>query len=322
MTTAPDGLKQFGGVPVSSDNFAGWWGNDVWFVDFDNGTRADGLGKDMANPQKDLYRAITDSGAGDAIYIRPRTTLGDRGTSATSITPAATEAVNWVIPQTKNHLSIIGTGTNSPLENGVKLEGYTSSTTATVLVYAPYVTFENIGFQADSAAQVHGLLTTQAFAPGTEDGYSCTVNRCNFHVYKPAASQDAALVFDSGRYNQCLNSSFWHNYVGVKLSSGAKVNHGNLIRNCDFWGATGDVDSDIRTADADHVLIDGNRFHHDCPALSAGSYLKYIHVVTAEGLICHNFFASTDASFAADNAPGNMKHCHNFSDQSASFFDE
>ena len=47
MSGTPDRLTHMGGVPVASEgNFTGWWGNDTWFVDFDNGIRANSKGKD------------------------------------------------------------------------------------------------------------------------------------------------------------------------------------------------------------------------------------------------------------------------------------
>jgi len=95
MSIVPDGLYQYGGVPVASDRFAGWWGNDVWFVDYDNGVRTSQKGKnDIENPQKDLYQAITDASAEDVIYVRPRKALTGEWYTAFYMTPASTEGVN------------------------------------------------------------------------------------------------------------------------------------------------------------------------------------------------------------------------------------
>jgi len=293
MTTAPDMLKQFGGVPVASDKFAGWWGNDVWFVDYDNGVRTSQKGKnDMGNPQKDLYQATTDAGAGDTIYIRPRTTVGSRGTHQTPITPAASEAANITIARTQHHLSIIGTEEHCGLQNGVILQGYSGVNTPTITILSPYCTFENIGFQ-QASAQLLGSLSVLGMIPATKEGFGCTVNNCNFHNH-PSTGY-GAILFDSGRYNQCLNSSFWHCVVGVNLGASQLGIQGAVVQNCDFYGADTDVDTDIQIATGSHLLIADNRFHHAQPNYTTGAYKMYVKVVTSgAGLLVNNWFGTTD----------------------------
>lgn len=305
MTTAPDMLKQFGGAPVSSDNFAGWWGNDVWFVDFDNGKRANQRGKnDIASPQKDLYQTITDAAAHDAIYIRPRTTVGTRGTHQTPITPAASEAANITVARTQNHLTIIGTKKHCNLQNGVILQGYSGVNTPTITVLAPYFTVENIGFQQTSA-QLLGSLSVLGMIPGTKDGFGATVNNCNFHVH--LSTGYGAILFDSGRYNTVMNSQFWHCVVGVNLGASQTTIQGAVVRNCDFYGADTDVDTDIQIATGGHILIDNNRFHHAQPNYTTGAYKMYVKVVTsATGLLVNNWFGTTDIDIDTACTPGSL----------------
>jgi hypothetical protein len=294
-------LKQFGGAPVASDRFAGWWGNDVWFVDFDNGVRTSQKGKnDIENPQKDLYQAITDSGAGDVIYIRPRTTVGDRGTSATSITPASTEAVNWTIPLANPHMSIIGTGSPNALEKGVKLQAYAASTSPTITVLAPYVTFENVGFNGISTQTDFGILYANSEDLTTDNGYACTVNNCTFHVYPVQAG--GAVFFESCRYGQVINSSFWHNVISIYLGSAGRVCQGTIIQNCDFHGATTDVDADIYSGDVNHFTIDNCRFHHGQPAKDGGVYKYYIinnGSSAGTGMVSNCTFGTTEGTMDA-----------------------
>lgn len=306
MSIAPDMLYHLGGVPVGAGNFAGWWGNDVWFVDFDNGIRTSQQGKnDIAHPQKDLYQSITDAGPGDTIYMRERTTVGDRGSNNTVITPAASEAANWAIPQTLHHLSIIGTTTGGGLTHGVSLRSYASLTTATIRVIAPFVTFENIGFLGIASQVAHGLLQVESQTPGTHDGFACVVNRCNFQVYK--SSNGGACNFDSGRYNRVMNSDFWHNYVSVELASTYKNIQGNEIIGNTFRGEEADIDADILIADSTHNLIHGNIFDHAIPAYTSGIRLKYINVVgTAAGLIANNWFGTTSAGLDETLDESNM----------------
>jgi len=303
MTTAPDMLKQFGGAPVSEQNFAGWWGNDVFFVDFDNGLRGQSGKDDMSHPQKDLDQAITDASAGDVIYMRPRTSLYWHGSSPSVITPPT--ATNWVVPQPLNHLSIIGTTTGGGLTHGVTLRSYASLTTATLMFHAQYCTIENLGFQGIDEQVSEGIVQSRKETIGTHEGYALTVNRCNFQVYK--SSNAGALVFNSGRYNQCLNSTFWHNYVGIWLGNTFNNIHGSQIIGNIFRGATGDIDADIVIGDSSHTLIHGNIFDHAQPAYSSGIRLKYIQCTgTSTGIISNNYFATTEATIGTACSLGTM----------------
>ena len=269
MSGTPDRLYHMGGVPVASaSDFAGWWGNDVWYVDYDNGIRAIDQGKgNMTAPQKDYYQTIQDAAPGDTIYIRPRTTVGTQATNQIAITPATTEAANVTIPRTLHHLSIIGT-TGSGMCNSVALQGYAEVNTATITTLAPYLTVENINFMTtahDSViTQRTGLLKAYVYTPGTHDGFACSINNCTFQNYKD--SGNGALWFESGRYNQVMYSHFWHCDVGVRISSAGRTNQGNEVKNCDFHGNDTDIDIDINLSATDHLRIIGNRFHHDIPA--------------------------------------------------------
>ena len=304
MTIAPDMLMQFGGAPVASDKFAGWWGNDIWFVDFDNGIRADKQGmNNIKDPQKDLDQAISDAGAGDVIYIRPRTSVYRYGSSPTVITPPT--ATNWIVPSGKHDLSIIGTSAHGGLTHGVSLRSYASLTTATLQFRAQYCTIENLGFHGIAEQVNTGLVEALEYTPFTHDGYALTVNRCNFQVYK--SSNGGALQFNGGRYNQCLNSMFWHNYVSIRLGSDAKNIQGNHIIGNYFLGEETDIDADIVINDATHVLIHGNVFDHAIPAYTSGIRLKYINVAgTAAGVISNNWFGTTSAGLDETLDESNM----------------
>lgn len=304
MTTFGDQLKQFGGVPVASDKFAGWWGNNVWFVDYDNGIRANDEGmNDIKHPQKDLDLAIADASAGDVIYIRPRTSVYRYGSSPEVITPPT--ATNWVVPKALHHLSIIGTTTGGGLTHGVSLRSYQGLATFTLRFYAQYCTLENIGFHAIAEQINSGCVEAKEDDPGTHEGYALTVNRCNFQVYK--SGHGGALVFNSGRYNQCLNSSFWHNEVSIFLSPERKTIQGQFIIGNKFLGTTTDIDCDIVIGNSNHIFIDSNIFDHAIPALSGGLKNKYICTTgTAYGVVSNNYFATGSLGFNDTNSIDGM----------------
>lgn len=294
MSTAPDMLYHLGGVPVGHNNFAGWWGNDVWFVDYDNGIRATQRGKNnMKAPQKDIYRSVADAGPGDTIYVRPRTTVGTQGTNQSPITPAATEAANITIARTQHHLSIIGTKAHVGIQSGAPfLQGYAGVNTPFFNVLAPYATFENLVFN-QASAQLKGSINVISGTPGTNDGFGCVVNNCGFHVHK--STSYGAILFDSGRYNQCLNSEFWHCVVGVNFGASAMSTQGGLVSNCGFHGVTTDVDTDIQIATGGHISIDNCRFNHAQPAYATGAYKMFVQVVTScTGVMSNCTFASAE----------------------------
>ena len=305
MTDFPNGITSFG-APVSGHNFAGWWDNDVWFVDFDNGTRTGQRGKnDIENPQKDLYQVLQECGAGDTIFVRPRTTVATVGSNNEVITPAATEAANWIITQGLHHLSIIGTSRNQGLAHTAMFQSYASLTTPTIDVLAPYCTIENVGFKGISAQVSTGLVRGYSSTPGTQDGFALTVDNCQVNVYQ--SSNGGGIVMDSGRYNRILNTEFWHCRSGINLASSAKNIQGNTIQNCTFHGQDTDIDVDILIEDATHITIDSCMFQHDVPAKAGGSRAKYIQCVgTAEGVVSRCMFGTETVTKATDNTLSNL----------------
>ncbi len=323
LTDFPGGITSFG-APVSGGsnyNFAGWWDNEVWFVDFDNGTRTGQRGRgDIENSQKDIYQTLQECGAGDTIFVRERTSVPNVGSNNAVITPASTEAANWIITQGLHHLSIIGTSRNQGLAHGVMFQSYAALTTPTIDVLAPYVTIENVGFKGISAQGSTGLVRAYSSTPGTQDGFALTIDNCQVNVYQ--SSNGGGVVLDSGRYNRVLNTEFWHCRSGINLASSAKNIQGNVIQNCIFHGQDTDIDTDILIGDATHLVIDGCVFAHDKPAHASGTRLVYIDAVgTVEGVVSNCYFGSATAVKATDNDQSNldMIGCH--SSQGASFLE-
>ena len=313
MTTFGDQVYQYGGMPVGSNQFAGWWGNDTWFVDYDNGTRTSQQGKNnMTAPQKDIYRSVADAGPGDTIYVRPRTTVGTQGTNQSPITPAASEAANITIARTQDHLSIIGTTKNVGIQSGGPfLQGYAGVNTTFFNVLAPYAVFENLVFN-QASAQLKGSINVISGTPGTNDGFGCVIDNCGFHVHK--ATSYGAVLFDSGRYNQCLNSHFWHCVVGINLGASAMAIQGAIIQGNWFHGLDTDVDTDIQIASGGHLNIDSNFFLHAQPNYTTGAYKKYIGVVTAAtGIVSRNYFGVDQANIDTLCSLGSMLDIANMS---------
>ena len=311
-TDYPNGITSMGSPVSGGGNFAGWWDNDVWFVDYDNGTRTGQRGKnDIENPQKDLYQVLQECGAGDTIFVRPRTTVATVGSNNEVITPAATEAANWTISQGLHHLSIIGTSRNQGLAHTAMFQSYAALTTPTIDVLAPYCTIENVGFKGISAQVSTGLLRGYSYTPGTQDGFALTVDNCQINVYQ--SSNGGGIVMDSGRYNRILNTEFWHCRSGINLASTAGNINGSVIQNCIFWGLDTDIDVDILLADTTHTLIDSCIFEHDQPAKSGGSRLYYIQAVgTAKGSVTRCMFGTEALDFNTAVSAGSLDAMANY----------
>ena len=120
MSTFPDGVFQYNGMPVGHGPYGPMWGGIVYFVDYDNGTAGTG-GKSPGGAFKYLDTAISVAAHDDVIYIRPRRPeLGTQGAGPYwggdpgDITPQVA-ATNWTIPYTEYGLSVIGTGSGMRL---------------------------------------------------------------------------------------------------------------------------------------------------------------------------------------------------------------
>ena len=319
ITNFPNGVSSFG-RPVSAGggyDFSGWWGNDIWFVDYDNGSTG-WEGRAMDSPATNLYQCLNVAGAGDTIFVRPRTTVGTVGSNNEVITPATTEAANWTIAQGQHDLSIIGTSRNQGLAHGVMFQSYASLTTPTINVLAPFCTIENIGVKGIAAQVANGLIQGYSYTPGTHDGYGLTIDNCQINVYQ--SSNGGGVVFDSGRYCRLLNTDFWHCRAGVELASTAGNINGSVVQNCNFFGQDTDIDVDILLGDNTHTWIDGCNFLHDVPAKAGGSRAKYIQSLgTSEGVVSRCTFGSETAVKATDNTLSNLDVVDCASSQGASF---
>lgn len=293
MTIAPDGLYQYGGMPVGGGRYEGMWGNRVWFVDYDNGLTGN-VGDKPSNAQKHLQTIIDKAGEWDTIYIRPRDP-DSAGGDPQAITPAST--TNWSIAYTKHGLSLIGTGLGVGMRqaNMTRLQAAsTVQATAAMTCYAPYVNFENLTFRRGGSTGA-GLLIEGQTSGGSGYAFNTTVNNCGFWKIGATATK-AALYYESAWH--CLTANSWFEEcakgigVGVSGSSVAGIN----VIGCVFNGIDTTIDTDIfSTAGGTitEVFINGCLFAHDVPALASGNlYNKYVDFATASGIFANSVIGS------------------------------
>ena len=229
MSTFPDGLFQYGGQPVGSALAASPW-SIVRFVDYDNGNDAND-GKSPERAKSTIQSAVTASGRGDVIYVRPRAYVVGTGFSR------YTEEVTTVL--TQSNLSIIGTVNTPNPEYGVRWKHATDTTGYCLINIAPALHLENIGFFAEGAAGAMSILNngttdTQRGTDGT------TITNC---VVKGAS----ILVRSGGDGFTVQNTRFHCAYNGtvaaIDYSCSANPGRRLLIRNCEWQDGNGTTSS-------------------------------------------------------------------------------
>jgi hypothetical protein len=248
MSVFPDGLFQYGGQPVGAQWASPW--STVRFVDAATGSTAyDGLKPTQALTL--IQAAVTASGRGDVIYVRPQAYVVGTGFSR------YTEEVTTVL--TQSDLSIIGCVNTINPEYGVRWKHATDTTGYCLVNIAPALHLENIGFYAEGAAGAASLLNngatnTQRGTDGTTftncvvkagrvigtGGDGLTFRNCMFHA-APAGGATGGITFTCstvpGRRLRILDCAFLEGngaasateYINI-----AGVCSEILINNCQF----------------------------------------------------------------------------------------
>jgi hypothetical protein len=313
MTTYGDQLRQWGGVPVSSGSgFQAWWGDDVYFVDFDSGSENNG-GKKPSDSFKYLDDAIALAGPNDTIYVRPRAPeVGSSpyySSDPGDITPKTT-SVNWTIPYTSYGLSLIGTGIGVGHTGAQRtcLQGdATITTTAVLTLNAPFCTIENIGFK-NGASTTSLIYTKWANNTVTQAGMNSFYN-CWFR--NTAASDSFKGVrIDSGNYDSIIRCNFSSMDYGIYLETYNSETSSLVIRDCDFLGLTTEINCDIYSVGgAKRVLITGCNFNHAIPA--GGSPNLYVSFgATSTGLFSDSYMGAAATTVGTNTTLNGIDYSH------------
>lgn len=311
MTIAPDGLFQYGGMPVSGGRYEGMWGNQVYFVDYNNGTAGAG-GKSPADAFKYLQDAIDAASAWDVIYIRPATPDTSGGDPLKHLPESTTQ---WSIASTKHGLSLIGTGFGAGKEkmNMTRLQGASGATGSVFTNYAPFTNFENLTFRRGSSTGA-GLLIEGQTSGGSGYSFGVSVNSCLFYKISVTGAKGAVYI-ESAWHTTVANSFFEQCARGVGIGvSGSNVD-ATAVLGCTFNGIDTTIDADIYATGGStvtEILIDKCIFAHDIPALASGAaYSKYIDFATASGLISNCAFGTETETISTnmDNSNCDVVNC-------------
>lgn len=305
MSNFPDMVTQFGGVPVGGGRYEAMWGNKVWFVDYDNG-RTGKAGLKPVSAGKHLDTAISAASAWDVIYLRPRTPDTSGGDPQHHL-PSSTS--NYSIASTKHGLSIIGTGFGAGKEkaNMTRIQGASGAAASVLTVYAPFVNIENITFKRGSSTAAALLIEGQT-SGGSGYAFGTSVNNCAFWKVGATATKGAVYI-ESAWHTTIANSWFEQCALGIGIGvSGSNTDCTSILGNV-FSGLDTTIDADIWTTGGStitEVFIDGCRFAHDIPALSAGGIKKYIYFATADGTFSNSVIGSETTTIATNCTLSNV----------------
>ena len=297
ITEYPNGVSSFG-APVMNNKYAGWWGNNIWFVDDIDGNIGNS-GKTPTNAKKTIQQAINLAGPQDTIFVRPRNVTVGAYSGHGYITNVTSNIATGAAMQ---GLSIVGThsGLGIGANSQCALAPVAGLTPATVLVESPCVTIENFLIKTVTG-QTGGAIGA---VDSTNRSWGLTVNNCSFKnfITYDTATAIGAIMLDNNHWTTIDNCTFRECYVGVNFGSSGGVIEGLYMNNCDFHGAAAKWDADIYMGDVKNIRITNCRFNHALPAVPAGEKLHYIVMAgtNGTGIICDCYFSLDSANVAAN----------------------
>jgi hypothetical protein len=227
-----NGIPTWNGISmVNSDNYAGYFGTDTFFVDGDNGLDGN-KGTDASKPLKTIQKAIDLASAHDTIYINTKAPESDASEPGTYVE-------DLTIAYAKHGLRLIGVNGAGALQpfGGPKIKNATA--TALLTVNASNVLLKGLQFNCTRNSGTYGVrlqgvagYATLAGSVGTQivdcyfknasatyggisvyGGYACLVSRCTFHLGT--------------------------NALGINLDCNTVPNNGHTIEWCNFKSNNG-----------------------------------------------------------------------------------
>lgn len=285
MSNFPDMLYHMNGVPVTNTNwFAGWWGRDIYFVDYDNGSDGN-TGKSIDQPLKYLDTALSAVSADDTIYVRPRDFSAEDPQAQSPLL-----AVNYTIATADHGVAIIGTGKGlgHAAAHQTFLTGYSALTTAIIRVNAPGCVIENIRSQPGTSTK--GIIFTRN--DGTYDGGNLTVVNCDFH---DGSASGGAIYCDSTWQMSIVGNRFVNCDIGVYIDAIYSAPQIFQVWNNTFVAIDSEVSADVYASGAVKRFLSYNNYHASgLPTTGHARYYKFGAAST--GMIANCFFGEYDTT--------------------------
>jgi len=289
LSTFPDGLYEYGGVPVGGARFTSPWATH-WFVDGISGSDAN-AGKKPNEAKATVDAAVQLAGVGDIIYIRPLVYVVGTGMAR------YTEQVTVDLAQ--SNLSIIGVNYPNNNEFGPRLRYISSG--YNMDVSGPALHLENIHFfEATSSSgpiilRNNGATNTQRGS----DGF--TAYNCHF--------KGGVVYLQGGQAGRFVNCVF---YLGTPdiatgyllLADSGVSGYNQQVRNCQFLDNNGAAPAvNYFTTAGAHVynlLVEGCHFGQ----IPTSSAFFTIGGTLSTGMIVNCFFNSTNVDTDTDVSIG------------------
>lgn len=281
-TNFPNGITSFG-TPAPGSHYAGWWGKNVWFVDDDTGgDEVTRKGNSPGRALKTIQEAITRSGPGDTIFLKPREI--DTDTHSSHGYYSGTN----IIPTGKQGLAIIGTGRGVNMGSAAQcmVEPTAACTTATITVQSPGVCIENLGVKAISGSK--GAISANV---STAQAYGLTVSNCFFKDFIGTTGY-GSIHTETTHWVTIQHCIFREGGVGIKCTSLIAALRNLTIKDCDFLGKAATWSNDIYVGDVWGLIIDNCRFGHAIPAAGATMY------ITCNGVLGNNHGMISNCKFS------------------------
>jgi len=279
---------------VQSGIFDPWV--DTWYVDATDGSDSH-TGRGPADAKATIQAAVTASGVGDVIYIRPKawTSLPY---SYPGLNTAYAESVS--IPYAKAGIAIIGVANASfkGVPHGVVIRETASATTANMKVYAPMCSFENLAFER-GGTETGGQLVFQGGTAATYEGNAATVYNCYFYYGNGTTgpgTTGGSIMADQIWGLDIEKCHFLGCRIGVYFQSGGATSGNLLVRGSTFMSrnlTANDIAADVYvyTQGATSIEISHNSFAHLIPSLGAPQRWISVQADVRQGLIAFNSFA-------------------------------
>ena len=268
------------------------WGNQCWFVDYDNGNDSFS-GTEPNAPKKYLDTALGKAAAWDVIYVRGRTTADTSGGDPYYVLPSSTS--NFTTTATQYGLSVIGTIVGQGMGGShlsTQIRGSaTANATPAIYLKAPGMNVENIcwrrGGSTVAAIQLAGTAFNSTIA-------NCTLQKVT--TYPAILNTDA---WYTGIYNCTFQSCF----QGIQFHAATASVQNIVVSDCDFQGLASEVSADIYVNATGtgliNALIKNCYFNH---AIPSGGQNKYILIdATSTGMVANCWTGA-----AADTLATNM----------------
>jgi hypothetical protein len=233
LTNYPNGI--FATPNVGGEDFAGWFGTDVFYVDGDDGN--DDNDGSMSHPFKTIQNGINSASSQDTIYIRVKAPDADASEPGTYVEDLS-------IPYGKHGLKLIGASQNYGVWGGPKIKN--ASATDLLDIKASNVHIANLQFNCTRNSGTLGIhldgnsgYTTAAGSVGT------VIQNC---MFKNSSASYGAINITGGYGSVIRDCSFYNAVRGVWISSGTLPCNNHRIINCDFLSNNG-------AAIAEHIVI-------------------------------------------------------------------